>query len=93
MQVGDLSSGQLRFKVDVNARENHMTGCSLLLTEPGGFSLVVVEGSAKTLRRYEKLMLRRIDWNAGREEEEEEEAEEGKPPKPPNYCHLVWQVR
>ena len=38
-------------------------------------------------------MLRRIDWNAGREEEEEEEAEEGKPPRPPNYCHLVWQVR
>lgn len=43
--------------------------------------------------RYEKLMLRRIDWNAGREEEEEAEAEGGKPPRPPNYCHLVWQVR
>lgn len=37
-------------------------------------------------------MLRRIDWQAGREEEEEEDAE-GKPPKPPNYCKLVWQVR
>lgn len=41
------------------------------------------------LCRYEKLMLRRIDWNAGREEEEEEGAEE----RPPNYCYLVWQVR
>lgn len=38
-------------------------------------------------------MLRRIDWNQGREEEEEEaEGEEGQR-KPPNYCHLVWQVR
>ena len=47
-----------------------------------------------TPSRYEKLMLRRIDWNAGREEEEEAaEAEGGKPPRPPNYCHLVWQVR
>ncbi|KAL4423323.1 hypothetical protein ABPG77_006118 [Micractinium sp. CCAP 211/92] len=91
-KVGDLSNGQLRFKVDVNARENHMTGCSLVLADggPGSFSLVIVEGSTKTLRRYEKLMLRRIDWQAGREEEEEEDAE-GKPPKPPNYCKLVWQ--
>lgn len=44
-------------------------------------------------RRYEKLMLRRIDWNARREEEEEEEEDPTKPNKPPNYCHLVWQVR
>lgn len=173
MQVGDLSAPQLRFKVDVNARENHMSGASLALA--GTFALVVVEGTQKTLRRcallvgrfalaclllvcscavvaaagspyrwvraasnaaqlsvagadiwnwsvavcqklrrstpaclcnsielhpplpcpharrYEKLMLRRIDWNVGRDEEEEEE-EEGKPPRPPNYCHLVWQV-
>jgi hypothetical protein len=39
-------------------------------------------------------MLRRIDWNQGREEAEADEAEggAGKPPKQPNYCHLVWQV-
>ena len=57
--MGDLSNNQLRFKVDVNARENHMTGASLVLP-PGaqladgaaGFSLVIVEGSPKTLRRW-----------------------------------------
>lgn len=87
-KLGDLSNAQLRFKVDVNARENHMTGACLVLAD--AFCLVVVEGSPKTLRRYEKLMLRRIDWNQGREEEEEED-ESGKPSKPPNYCHLVWQ--
>ena len=49
-----------------------------------------------TPHRYEKLMLRRIDWNQRREDEEEEEEEEeegeGGEAKPPNYCHLVWQV-
>lgn len=91
-KLGDLSDGQLRFKVDMNARENHMTGCSLMLAGggEGAFSLVVVEGTAKTLRRYEKLMLRRIDWNAVQDEEEEEE-EEGKEARQPNYCRLVWQ--
>jgi hypothetical protein len=57
--VGGLSNNQLRFKVDINARENHMTGASLVLP-PGaqladgaaGFSLVIVEGSPKTLRRW-----------------------------------------
>lgn len=49
-QVGDLSNAQLRFKVDVNARENHMTGCSLAVA--GAFCLVAVEGTEKTLRRW-----------------------------------------
>jgi U4/U6 small nuclear ribonucleoprotein PRP3 len=47
-QVGDLSSGRLRFKVDVNAQENHMTGAAVLGTD---FAVVVVEGGPKTLRR------------------------------------------
>ena len=47
-QVGDLSNPQLRFKVDVNAKENHMTGTAIT---GGDFCLVVVEGQPKTLRR------------------------------------------
>lgn len=43
-------------------------------------------------RRYEKLMLRRIQWDA-EEEEEQEGMEEAEAPKAPNYCRLVWQVR
>ena len=50
MQVGDLSAPQLRFKVDVNARENHMSGASLALADT--FALVVVEVTQKTLRRW-----------------------------------------
>lgn len=60
-KVGDLSSPQLRFKVEVNAKENHMTGIALCVS--GKFSVVIVEGGPKTQRRYEKLMLRRIQWD------------------------------
>jgi U4/U6 small nuclear ribonucleoprotein PRP3 len=60
-KIGDLSLPQLRFKVEVNAKENHMTGIALCVS--GKFSIVIVEGGPKTQRRYEKLMLRRIQWN------------------------------
>jgi hypothetical protein len=50
VQVRDLTSPQLRFKVDVNARENHMSG-ACLVQAAGEFCIVVVEGSPKTLRR------------------------------------------
>ena len=33
-----------------------------LITE--SFCIVIVEGGVKSVRRYEKLMMRRIDWNA-----------------------------
>ncbi|KAF6262765.1 pre-mRNA processing factor 3-domain-containing protein [Scenedesmus sp. NREL 46B-D3] len=97
-RVEDLSHGQHRFKVDMNARENHMSGIMLLC--PGTFNLVVVEGCPKSLKRYHKLMLRRIDWNAtplpqpGDEEEDAADALEVEACteiKPPNSCHLVWE--
>lgn len=79
-KVGDLSSPQLRFKVEVNAKENHLRGMAVHV--PGSFAVVAVEGFPKPLRRYEKLMLRRIKW-AEQENEDEGSDEE-------NYCHLVW---
>lgn len=93
-KVGDLSSGRLRFKVDVNAQENHMTGAAVLGTD---FAVVVVEGGPKTLRRYEKLMLRRINWNQDLQEQQEDEAagmdaaDGDQPGRKANYCHMVWQ--
>jgi U4/U6 small nuclear ribonucleoprotein PRP3 len=89
-KVGELATPQLKFKVEVNAKENHLTGMAVHL--PGAFAVVVVEGGPKTLRRYEKLMLRRIDWSgAGKntQDDEDEEDDDGDG-KPHNYCHLVW---
>jgi len=96
-KVCELATPQLKFKVEVNAKENHLTGMAVCL--PGAFSVIVVEGGSKTLRRYEKLMLRRINWSgAGKNGNVEGESEEDgmkdgddtNQNKSRNYCHLVW---
>ncbi|KAJ8535481.1 hypothetical protein K7X08_023201 [Anisodus acutangulus] len=90
-KINDLSHPQTRFKVDVNAQENRLTG-SAVISE--GITVVVVEGGKKSIKRYGKLMLRRIDWAAaGKKEDDEGEGEgEGEDDdKPLNKCVLVWQ--
>lgn len=72
-----------------------------MLLCPGTFNLVVVEGCPKSLKRYHKLMVRRIDWKAtplpqpGDDEDEVADvtAGDGEAEKAPNSCHLVWEVR
>jgi len=68
---------------------------------PGSdFSLVVVEGCPKAMKRYAKLMLRRIDWTAAplplatdMDQETHRDGDNGEAPdRPPNSCHLVWEV-
>ncbi|XP_021722299.1 protein RDM16-like isoform X1 [Chenopodium quinoa] len=85
-KINDLSHPKNRFKVDINAQENRLTGCAVISE---GFSVVVVEGGSKSIKRYGKLMLRRIDWAAKLENEDEEEDDDEE--KPPNKCVLVWQ--
>ncbi|AQK59347.1 Pre-mRNA-splicing factor 3 [Zea mays] len=84
-KIRDLSHPQTRFKVDVNAQENKLTG-AVVITD--SISVVVVEGGKKSIKRYNKLMLNRIDWPAavGGDEDTEMEAD-----KPVNSCVLVWQ--
>jgi U4/U6 small nuclear ribonucleoprotein PRP3 len=56
------------------------------------FSIVIVEGGLKSVRRYEKLMMRRIDWNvkldadaaAGDNEDDDGLVVE-------NKCMCVWK--
>ncbi|XP_048494907.1 protein RDM16 isoform X2 [Beta vulgaris subsp. vulgaris] len=87
-KINDLSHPQNRFKVDINAQENRLTGCAVISE---GFSVVVVEGGSKSIKRYGKLMLRRINWAAKLETEDEEEDEDEE--NPANQCLLVWQGR
>ncbi|KAF0903062.1 hypothetical protein E2562_024046 [Oryza meyeriana var. granulata] len=84
-RIKDLSHPQTRFKVDVNAQENRLTGAAVIAD---GISVVVVEGGKKSIKRYNKLMLNRIDWAAavGGDDDAEEESD-----KPVNSCALVWQ--
>jgi len=65
-RVTNLSDERHKYKVDINAQENFLTGCAALYR---GCCLVLVEGGPKGIERYKKLMLRRIDWNDFVEEE------------------------
>ncbi|KAI3867464.1 hypothetical protein MKX03_010044 [Papaver bracteatum] len=58
-KVNDLSHPQTRFKVSVHAQENRLTGC-LVITED--FTVAVVEGGNKSIKRFGNLMLKRINW-------------------------------
>ncbi|XP_011019358.1 PREDICTED: U4/U6 small nuclear ribonucleoprotein Prp3-like [Populus euphratica] len=83
-RINNLSDKKTRFKVDVNAHENRLTGCTVI-TE--GICVVVVEGGSKSIKRYGKLMLRRINWAEAVNKDEGDDNEE----KPVNKCMLVWQ--
>lgn len=80
-KVKNLTNKHNQWKVDINAQENKLTGCCILMDE--SFSLVVVEGTFKALKRYSKLMLRRIDWEEGKDLDDEDVER--------NVCVLVWQ--
>ncbi|KAH0458365.1 hypothetical protein IEQ34_013680 [Dendrobium chrysotoxum] len=84
-RIDDLSHPQTRFKVDVNAQENRLTGCSVI---SDGISVVVVEGVRKSIKRYGKLMLKRINWAAA--VGDDENGDEDKDIRL-NRCVLVWQ--
>ncbi|KAB2063618.1 hypothetical protein ES319_A10G227400v1 [Gossypium barbadense] len=85
-RINDLSHPNTRFKVDVNAQENRLTGCAVISE---GISVVVVEGGSKSIKRYGKLMLRRINWAEAVNDNDDDGDEDEE--KPPNKCVLVWQ--
>ncbi|KAG8385267.1 hypothetical protein BUALT_Bualt03G0024200 [Buddleja alternifolia] len=74
-KINDISHPQSRFKVDINAQENRLTGCAIVQVQEG-ISVVVVEGGAKSIKRYGKLMFRRIDWTATVKKEEDDDYED-----------------
>ncbi|KAF4756695.1 U4/U6-U5 snRNP complex subunit prp3 [Perkinsus olseni] len=64
-KVKDLSSKRHQFKVSKNAEQLHLSGMGIIAGPEVG-NVIVVEGSRKAVRRYDKLMLRRINWNEAR---------------------------
>ncbi|KAI3968501.1 hypothetical protein MKX01_007811 [Papaver californicum] len=86
-KIDDLSHWKTRCKVNVSAEENWLTGC-LVITED--LIVVVVEGGNKSIKRYRKLMLERINWAKSVRNEEKDNINEDDD-KPANKCLLVWQ--
>lgn len=85
--VHNLDSSQHRFKLDVNAKQLNLTGAVLMCTSPEAhFSLVVVEGGPKGLRRFVALVTRRIRWT-----DDDAPTPEAAAAPPPNWAVLIWR--
>lgn len=73
-------SNKARFKINKNAEQLHLSGVfvdSQLKREDGQLypNLVVVEGSRKSVKRFDRLMLHRIDWSESGKKEEDTKME------------------
>ena len=53
------TNDKVRYKVDINAQQNHLTGCAVLCAEG---NLMVFEGGPKSIKRITKLVMNRIKW-------------------------------
>jgi len=58
-RIDNLSYGKHRYQIDINAKQNALTGITILNPK---MNLVIVEGGAHSIKAYRKLMLNRIKW-------------------------------
>lgn len=58
-RVDSLSSGKHRYQIDVNAKQNNLSGIVVLHPQ---MNLVIVEGGTHSVNAYKKLMLNRVKW-------------------------------
>lgn len=58
-RVDDLSSGKHRYQVDVNAKQDALTG--IVILNPT-MNLIIVEGGSHSIKHFKKLLLNRIKW-------------------------------
>lgn len=71
-RVRDLSSARHKFKVDVNAQQFNLSG-AVLMCEKIGNNLIVVEGGLKGIKKFIRLMLHRINWDAVEADENDDD--------------------
>ncbi|KAK2814255.1 hypothetical protein FQN49_008254, partial [Arthroderma sp. PD_2] len=58
-RIDSLANGRHRFKIAKNAEQNALTGICIMHPK---INIVIVEGGARSINAYKKLMLNRIDW-------------------------------
>lgn len=95
-RVGDLSDSKKRFKVDIHAQQYQMTGQAIVY---GNCNVIVVEGGPKNMKKYNKLLMNRINWeeedlSIEDEDDEDEEAAAARAKrleKVQKKCVLVWK--
>ncbi|KAK0163611.1 hypothetical protein PV327_007277 [Microctonus hyperodae] len=81
-RIRDLvNNASKKFKVETNAKQYNLTGCVMLFRD---CNVVVVEGGAKQLRHYHRLMMNRIKW-------EEDIVKDNDGNDVANKCVVIWQ--
>ncbi|VDK68612.1 unnamed protein product [Litomosoides sigmodontis] len=86
-KIKSLAHPAKKFKVEMNAKQLHMTGLILL---HNNINLVIVEGGPKQQKTFKNLMLNRIKWGdeiIG----QKKEAENKDTPGERNDCCLIWE--
>ncbi|CAJ1372035.1 unnamed protein product [Effrenium voratum] len=89
-KIKDLANKKHLFKIDMNAQQFHLTGCCVAC--PGVANIVVVEGGPRAIKRYKKLMTRRIKWTEEQaDEDDEDEDQDEAAPRIQDHCVLIWE--
>merc|ERR1719356_900059 len=91
-KIKDLANKRHLFKIDMNAQQFHLSGCCI--TCPGVANIVIVEGGPRAVKRYKKLMVRRIKWSEDQkddDDDDDDDEEEVTAPKLQDHCVLIWE--
>ncbi|EAN31700.1 pre-mRNA processing factor 3 (PRP3) family protein [Theileria parva strain Muguga] len=78
--INSLANPKLLKKIDTNAQQFHLSGTCVIMNN--GPSFLVIEGSKLSIRRYTKLLLRRIKWTEYPLEDEIDASQ--------NTCKQLW---
>ena len=89
-RVLSLTNPAHKFKVEASAEKFQFSGCLLLFRD---FSLVVVEGGPKGIRKYKHLLLNRIKWagNRGEPGSEDESTPAVTNSAANTHCSVIWE--
>lgn len=87
-RVGRLVNPKHEYKVDINAKQYGLVGVCLTLI--GGKSLIIVEGGVKSVEKYKRLLVNRINWTENEHKKnvvENVELED----LSDNSCDVIWE--
>jgi U4/U6 small nuclear ribonucleoprotein PRP3 len=74
IKVDEISHPGIKFKINAQAQEKFISGCVLVLKD---FCLILAEGGSKSIRKFQDVMLNKVDWNRDLEPPRNPEITEG----------------
>jgi U4/U6 small nuclear ribonucleoprotein PRP3 len=88
--IRKLANPKHAYKVDMNAKQHGLNGVCVSVPSRGSLGLVIIEGGQKSVEKYRRLMMNRIDWTVN-------ERKRGDDENAPlenlanNLCELIWE--